>query len=219
MTKKAAIVLAGCGVKDGSEIHEAVLALLGVVKAEAEPVFFAPSKPQTRVMNHLTLTEQKEERSMLVEAARIARGEIDDIKNLSAVDHDVLIFPGGLGAAVNLCNFAEKGSDCSVDPEVERVINEFHQAGKPIGFICIAPAIAARVLGKEGVEVTIGNDAATADKIGAMGAKHILKSSAADIHIDEKNKVVSTPAYMLAKNIAEAEAGISKLVHAALEMS
>ena len=218
MSKKIAIVLSGCGVKDGSEIHESVLALLAVVKNGARPLFFAPASPQAGVVNHLSGELVSEEQNILVEAARIARGDIKDIKELSAADADALIFPGGFGAAKNLCNFAEKGAECSVHPEVERAVNEFQQAGKPIGFICIAPAIAACVLGKKEVELTIGNDPQTADALQAMGAKHV-ECSATDIHLDQANKIVSTPAYMCAQNIVEAEQGISKLVEKVIEIS
>lgn len=218
MSKKIAIVLSGCGFKDGSEIHESVLAILSVVKAGATPVFFAPDKNQTKVTNHITDDVAEEQRNILNEAARIARGDIKDVKELKASDADAVIFPGGYGAAVNLCDFALKGPDCSVDPEVERVIKDFHHAKKPIGAICIAPALISKVLGPNAVEVTIGTDKQTASAIEKTGSKHINKQ-VDEIHLDEKNKVVSTPAYMLAQNIAEAEKGISKLVNKVVDMA
>ena len=214
--KRVAIILAGCGAKDGSEIHEAVLTLLAVVRQGAEPVFLAPAGPQASVVNHLSGDTVAEERSMLVEAARIARGKIADLAKHNGADFDALIFPGGFGTAKNLCDFATRGSQCTVHPEVERIILEAHAAGKPMGFICIAPAIAARVLGPKGVQLTIGNEPDTAKKLTEMGAVHINKS-VNEILTDRKNRVVSTPAYMLANNIAECEAGISALVTEVLE--
>jgi len=218
MSKKIAIVLSGCGFKDGSEIHESVLTILSVVKTGSTPLFFAPDKNQTKVTNHITDDVAEEQRNILNESARIARGNIKDIKKLKASDVDAVIFPGGYGAAVNLCDFALKGPECSVDPEVERVIKDFHKAKKPIGAICIAPALISKVLGTHGVEVTIGTDKQTASAIEKTGSKHINKQ-VDEIHLDEKNKVVSTPAYMLAQNIAEAEKGISKLVNKVVDMA
>ncbi len=218
MTKKAAIVLCGCGSRDGSEVHESVLTLLSVVKNGVEPLFFAPVSPQARVVNHLTGQVEEGERSMIVEAARIARGKIKDIKELKSTSADCLLFPGGNGSSYNIFNYAEKGINCQVNPDVERVINDFYQAGKPIGFICIAPVMGAKVLGKYGIEVTIGNDKSAADAISTFGAKHI-ESKTNGIHVDRKNKIVSTPAYMLAQNIGEIEVGIAKLVETVIGMA
>lgn len=211
MSKKIAIILSGCGFKDGSEIHESVLTLLSVVQQEATPLFFAPNVKQTTVTNHLSNDSSGESRNVLVESARIARGDIKDIKELSAKQADALILPGGFGAALNLCNFGQKGPDCNANPEVERVVKEFYAAKKPIGAICIAPALIAKVLGQNGIELTIGSDAQTAAALEKMGAKHVNKA-VDEIHVDQSNKIVSTPAYMLAKNIAEVQAGVSKLV-------
>jgi len=217
MAKKAAIILCGCGSRDGSEIHESVLTLLALIKLGAEPLFYAPGGPQAKVINHITNQPEAGERDMLSEAARIARGNIKDIKELKACHADALLFPGGFGAANNLFTYAEKGVNCSVHPEVERIIKEFFNAKKPIGFICITPVLAARVLGSHHIELTAGNDKATAEAIQSLGAKHIDKP-AEEIHVDRANKIVSTPAYMLASNIAQVESGISKLVKAVLEM-
>jgi enhancing lycopene biosynthesis protein 2 len=206
-------------VKDGSEIHESVLTLLSVVKAGAEPLFFAPAASQARVVNHLTgEVESGAERNMLIESARIARGNVKDIRELQAASADALFFPGGYGAAYNIFTYAENGTNCTVHPEVERVINQFYAAKKPIGFICISPVMAAKILGKFGIEVTAGNDPVTAEAITTFGAKHIERR-ADEIHIDRQNRIVTTPAYMLAKNVAEAEAGISKLVTAVLSLA
>ncbi|RMD85371.1 MAG: isoprenoid biosynthesis protein ElbB [Candidatus Dadabacteria bacterium] len=218
MAKKIAIVLSGCGVKDGSEIHESVLTLLHTVNAGATPLFYAPRGNQSIVVDHMTGDTVTESRTMIVEAARIARGEISFLEELTPSEADGVIFPGGFGAALNLSTFGKDGSGCTVNPEVEKVVMSFHSAGKPQGFICIAPAIAARVLGNKGVELTIGNDPSTASALESMGAKHINKT-VTEIHVDQANKVVSTPAYMLARNIAEANEGIAKLVSAVLEMA
>lgn len=216
MSKKAAIVLCGCGSRDGSEIHESVCTLLAVAKNGAQALCYAPGASQARVVNHVTGKEEPgDERNMLVEAARITRGNIQNILELTADSADALIFPGGLGAAFNLFTYAQKGLDCSVHPEAERVINEFFAAHKPIGFICISPMMGARVLGKHGIELTIGHDPEMAQDLAAMGAKHIEKQ-VDEIHIDRQHKIVSTPAYNLATNIVQVDAGISKLVEALL---
>jgi len=212
---KVGVVLAGSGVMDGSEIHEATLTLYFLDRAGAEIVCMAPDVEQRDVVNHLKGEPSDETRNVLVEAARIARGNIKDIKEIKASDLDALIFPGGYGAAKNLCDFAVKGADCTVNPEVERLIKEMHEAGKPMGFICIAPVIAAKVLG---AEVTIGNDKDTAAAIEKMGGKHMVRN-VDDIAFDEKNNVVSTPAYMLGPTISKVALGIEKLVNKVLELS
>lgn len=211
MAKRVAVVLAGCGVKDGSEIHEAVLTILAVVRAGAEPLFFAPNQEQPKVVNHLTQGVQPDKRNMLFEAARIARGNIKDLRECQVDSADALIFPGGMGAACNLSDFAERGSECTVLPDVRHVIEGFYNAGKPQGFICIAPAIAACVLGSRKIKLTIGRDKATATKLEQMGAVHVA-TPVRDVCVDHVHKVVSTPAYMLGRNIFEIEPGISKLV-------
>jgi len=163
------------------------------------------------VIDHTTGNPTAETRHVLVEAARIARGEIKDMASVTAQDMDAIIFPGGYGAAKNLCDFAVKGADCKVQPEVERIIKEMHAAGKPQGFICIAPVLAAKVLGSHGPRLTIGNDAATAQAINAMGAIH-LTAAVDEVVICNKNKIVTTPAYMLGPTISHVAKGIEKLV-------
>jgi enhancing lycopene biosynthesis protein 2 len=212
---KVGVVLAGSGVMDGSEIHEAVLTLYFLDRSGAEIVCMAPDVNQLDVVNHLKGEPSDETRNVLVEAARIARGDIKDIKEIKTSGLDALIFPGGYGAAKNLCNFAVKGADCIVNPEVERLIKEMHEAGKPIGFICIAPVIAAKVLG---AEVTIGSDKDTAAAIEKMGGKHVIRE-VEDIVFDGKNNVVSTPAYMLGPSISKVALGIGKLVDKVLELA
>jgi enhancing lycopene biosynthesis protein 2 len=211
MKKKVGVVLSGCGVRDGSEIHEAVLTLLAIDKKGAESVCIAPDMEFSEV-NHLTMEETGAKRNVLIESARIARGNIKDIKEVKESDLDALIFPGGFGAAKNLCNCAEKGADASVHPEVARLLKEMVSAGKPIGAICIAPALVAVALGKEyAPKLTIGNDAATAAEINRTGSLHV-ECPVTEFVVDRKHKIVSTPAYMLAQRISETAQGIEKLV-------
>jgi enhancing lycopene biosynthesis protein 2 len=214
---KVGVVLSGCGVMDGSEIHEAVLTLLALSRQGAEAICMAPDADQHHVINHVSNQEMREKRNILVEAARIARGKIKNVKEVKASDVDALIFPGGYGAAKNLCTFAFDGPDCNVNPDIERLTREVHQAGKPIGAICIAPALIAKVFQTQKFDLTIGNEKEPAQAIEKMGQKHI-ECHVREIVIDKKNKIVTTPAYMLAKNIAEAHEGIEKLVKAVLAL-
>lgn len=218
--KRVGVVLSGCGVKDGAEIHESVLTLLAIDRAGATAICMAPDVPQAAVTNHLTgKPSSGSPRNVLEESARIARGEIRDLKGVKASDIDALVFPGGFGAALNLCDFGTKGGDCTVNPEVARLVREVRAAGKPLGFICIAPAIAARVLGPEHkVQLTIGTDDGTAKSLEKMGARHV-SCQVRDIAVDQASKVVSTPAYMLAGRISEAADGIEKLVRKVLELA
>lgn len=217
MKKKIGVVLSGCGVRDGSEIHEAVLTLLAIDRNNAEAVCMAPNieVPET---NHLTMQETGAKRNVLVESARIARGNIKDIKEVRAADLDAVIFPGGFGAAKNLCNFAEKGAAASIQPDVARLLKEMAAAKKPIGAICIAPVLIAATLGKEyAPQVTIGTDAGTAAAIAETGSRH-LECPVTELVVDKKNKIVSTPAYMLAEHISEAAEGIEKAVKAVIDL-
>ena len=215
---RVGVVLAGCGVYDGAEIHEAALTLYFLDRAGAEIVCMAPDVDQMDVVNHIKGEATGEKRNVLIESSRIARGNIKDMKDVKGSDLDALIFPGGFGAAKNLCNFAVKGPDCTVNPEVERLIKEIHGAKKPVGFICIAPVIAARVLGAYSPQLTIGNDPGTAEAIEKMGAKHIV-STVDNIVVDAKNKVVTTPAYMLGPTISKVALGIEKLVSEVLKLA
>jgi len=208
---KGGVLLSGCGVFDGAEIHEAVLTLLALDRAGAEIVCMAPNVEQAHVINHLTQEVTAEKRNVLVESARIARGEIKDLKDVQAGDLDALIMPGGFGAAKNLSDFAFKGPQATVHPEVKRLLTDLAAAGKPIGAICIAPATLTKALADRKPEVTIGTDAGTASAIEAMGGRH--KSCSVDmIHLDAGNKLVSTPAYMLGPGIKDVALGIEKLV-------
>ncbi|MBQ8785973.1 MAG: isoprenoid biosynthesis glyoxalase ElbB [Alphaproteobacteria bacterium] len=209
---KIAIILSGCGVFDGSEIHEATCTMLNIDKQGAEYQCFAPNETQSKVVNHFThKIEENSERNILVEAARIARGNIKDIRDFNIIDFDAVIFPGGSGAVTNLCDFFEKGRACEVNPEVVRVINDCYESQMPIGAICIAPALIAHVLGQHKIVVTIGNDKQVASVIEENGAIH-KECKADEIAVDEKHKIVTTPAYMLAKSIKEVDNGIAKLV-------
>jgi enhancing lycopene biosynthesis protein 2 len=213
---RVGVVLSGCGVNDGSEIHEAVITMLELDKAGAEMVLMAPNIDQMHVVNHYTGTEMDEYRNVLMESARIARGDIKDMAEVSSSDVDALIFPGGFGVAKNLSDYAMAGAECSVNPDVMRLTKEVHEDKKPIGVICIAPAMMAKILGDE-TEMTIGFDEQTAKDINTMGAKHV-SCPVEDIVVDLEKKVVSTPAYMEAKCIKETAEGISKLVVEVLSM-
>ncbi|EDM28715.1 isoprenoid biosynthesis protein with amidotransferase-like domain [Lentisphaera araneosa HTCC2155] len=208
---KIAVILAGSGVFDGSEIHEATLSLLALDQAGVEYQCIAPNIEQSANVNHLNNEALSSARNVLEESARIARGNVLDLAEAKSSDYDALLIPGGFGAALNLCDFALKGPECSVNKNLEDFILEFYQDRKAIGAMCIAPALIAKVLGKEDVLVTIGNDEGTADAIEACGAIH--ENCAVDsIVVDEANRVVTTPAYMLASGPAEAWSGIEKLV-------
>lgn len=219
MAKRVGLLLSGCGVFDGSEIHEAVCTMLALDRAGAEIVCLAPDREQAAVVNHLNQAPQGERRNVLVESARIARGKIRDVARIEARELDALILPGGFGAAKNLSTFADQGSKAAVDEGTARLIREMHRAGKPLGALCIAPAVLAAVLGKEArPELTIGTDEGTGKALEAMGAKHV-KTPVSDIVVDRKNKVVTTACYMLASRISEVADGADKLVRAVLELA
>jgi enhancing lycopene biosynthesis protein 2 len=216
---RVGVVLSGCGVFDGAEIHESVITLLALDRAGAQAVCMAPNVQQLHVVNHLTgEVAAGEQRNVLVEAARIARGSIRDMASVDAAELDALILPGGFGAAKNLCDFALKGADCQVHPEVARVVRAVHAAGKPVGAVCIAPALLAKLLGTEKPRVTIGTDRETAAAIESMGACHVDCDVRGTV-VDREHRVVTTPAYMLAQSISEAAAGIEKLVQEVLELA
>lgn len=217
MSKKIAVILSGCGVYDGAEIHESVITLLRLDQRGAQVQCFAPNIAQLHVINHLTGEEMPESRNVLVESARIARGKIKDLREASVEDFDALIVPGGFGAAKNLSNFAVEGAGCTVQPQVLALAEAFAEAGKPVGLICISPALAAKIYGP-GVTCTIGNDAETAAAMNKMGATH-ADCAVGDIVEDKARKLVSTPAYMLAQTISEAASGINKLVDRVLELT
>ncbi|CAE6921253.1 Displays glyoxalase activity [Vibrio sp. B1REV9] len=215
--KKIAVILSGTGVYDGTEIHEAVLALYAIERAGATWHCFAPNINQLHVINHKTGEEMDETRNVLVESARIARGNIDDVAKLNVDEYDALLLPGGFGVAKNLTDFAIAGAECSINTHVAQACRAFAQANKPAGYLCIAPTIIPMIY-DQGVKGTIGNDEATAAAFDRMGGEHI-DCQVDEVHFDENHKVLSTPAYMLAENISQAASGIDKLVNKLVEIA
>ncbi len=215
--RKVAVLLTGCGYKDGSAITEAVSSLIALSSHECEYQIFAPNL-DIESTNHLNDSSDGP-RNTLTESSRIARGQITDLKELNPTDFEALLIPGGFGAALHLCDWAKKGSKCDVDPLVKKLITEFHESSRPIGAICIAPALIARVLGHTGLSVTIGDDPDTAAEIEKTGAEHI-DCPVDDYITDRANKVITTPAYMYADATpAQVFKGISGLVAELFEMA
>jgi len=217
---KVGVVLSGCGVYDGAEIHESVITMLALDRAGIEKIIMAPDIDQLHVINHLTGDEMDGDgRNVLVESARIARGDIKSISEVSANDMDAMIIPGGFGVAKNLCDYAMSGADCTVNPEIEKLVKAVHDAGKPLGIICIAPVMMAKILGNnnESADLTIGSDKKTAEDIVKMGANHV-ECPVREVVIDRDKKIVTTPAYMEANNMAEVADGIEKLVEEVLAL-
>lgn len=213
--KKFAVVLAGCGVYDGAEIHEATLALLAIKQAGADYQCFAPDVTQHHVINHLTGDEMPETRNVLIESARIARGNIRPLSEFKAEDYDVLFFPGGFGAAKNLSTVAFDGPNATVLPEVEAAVKAMHVLKKPIGAMCISPVFIAKILGD--VNVTIGQDEGTIQAIEAIGATHI-QTDHGDVVFDAENMVYTTPCYMLDASIVDIWDGAFNIVDAILSI-
>ena len=219
--KKIAVLLSGCGVWDGSEIHEATLTLYFLAQAGAQPVPIAPRIPQAETIDHLTQERVEEERNVIVESARISRGEVKDIREVSGADIDGLIIPGGFGVAKNLSNFAQAGENCTINEEVKRLIRDMVRRRKPVGALCIAPVLVAKALqGMEGVTptLTIGNDPTTAKKLEKMGAVHVT-AKVDEAIIDNANRIVSTPAYMIGPGIQDVAKGIENLVKGVMELT
>jgi enhancing lycopene biosynthesis protein 2 len=216
--KKIAIILSGCGVYDGSEIHESVLTLLAIEQQGARYRCFAPNINQHHVINHLTGEVKTDEtRNVLVESARIARGDVEDITELYQDEFDALIFPGGFGAAKNLCTFALDAENYQINDEVLSAAQQFIKADKPLGFMCIAPAMIPLIYGED-AQGTIGKDRDIAASLISRGLAHI-DCEVDGIIIDEQRKLVSTPAYMLAMSLVEAASGINKLVKKVISLS
>ncbi len=218
MAAKALVVFSGCGVFDGTEIHEAVVMLLTLSQQGVEVQCAAPDIPQVAVVDHAKGQEADQQRQVLGESARIARGEILPLAEARAQDYDALFFPGGFGAARNLTSFAADGPSCSIDPDVQRVVREFHAAGKPICAVCIAPAVLARALGQASPLLTIGDDAATAAALEAMGARH-QACVVTECVTDADNKIVTAPAYMLPAPLRDVARGVAAAVEATLSLS
>lgn len=215
---RVGVVLSGCGFRDGSEIHEAVLTLLALDRAGVSIVCFAPDVAVTGVVDHKAGKPAKDKRNVLVEAARIARGKIADLATAKAADLDALVLPGGFGAVTNLCDFKVAGAKAKLHPEVARLLKEVHAAKKPIGAWCIAPAVLALALGKEGPTLTIGDDAGTKKTLEALGVKH-LDCTVQQICVDEEHRIVTTPAYMYDARISEVAAGIERATQALVRMA
>ena len=213
-----AVVLSGCGRADGSEIHEAVSALLAIDEAGCTCHCYAPNIEQAAVINNLTSEKTEERRNVLVESARIARGNIKPLSELNMADYDCVVFPGGLGAITNWCDFAVAGVNCTVESSVERVLEQAYKLHKVIGAMCIAPVTISKVLGKYGIIVTIGNDKTVADVITKTGATH-QNTKTEEACVDEEHKIVTTPAYMTAKSVKEVYAGAKAMVNAMVRLA
>ncbi len=207
--KKFAVVLSGCGVYDGAEIHEATLTMLAIMRQGGSYQCFAPDIPQHHVINHLNGEEMKESRNVLVESARIARGDIKPLSEFEGKDFDALIFPGGFGAAKNLSTVAFDGANATINPEVEQTVKQMVTLKKPIGALCISPAFIAKIL--KDVNVTIGSDKGTAEAIEGMGATHV-ETTHGDVVFDEDKLVFTTPCYMLDATILDIDDGASNVV-------
>lgn len=218
MNKRVAILLSGCGHKDGTEITEVVSAWVALSECGATTQFFAPDM-ELVVRDPISASPTGERRSALKEAARISRGKIKSASELKAKDFDALVIPGGFGAALNLCTWAKEGAACSIQADAERAIQEFYEAQKPIGAICIAPALVARVLGSHGITVTIGEDVETAAEITKTGASH-EKCAVEDFVTDREHRVITTPAYMYSQaSPHEVFNGIRKAMREVVEMA
>jgi len=219
INKTIGVILSGSGWQDGSEIHESVLTLYNLDKEGVETEIFAPNIKQKDVLHHIS-NEQDESstRNVMVESARIARGEIRPLIDADANKLDGLVIPGGFGVAKNLCDYAEKGADMAVNKTLTDLILEMHEQKKPIGFICIAPVVAAKVLGKFNPDLTVGNDVNTINDVEKMGAHHV-EATVDEIVYDETNKIVSTPAYMLGPSIAYVGKGIAKLARKVVKLA
>lgn len=214
-SKKFAIVLSGCGVYDGAEIHETTLSMYAIARNGGEYKIFAPDIEQHHVINHLTGDEMEEKRNVLIESARIARGNIQSLDKFEAKDFDALLFPGGFGAAKNLSTWAFDGPEASINKEVERSIKEMSEAGKPIGALCISPVLVGKIFGD--LELTIGQDQSTIEALETLGVKH-KKTTHGEVVVDEKYKVVTTPCYMLDASIDQIGLGAENVVKKILEM-
>ncbi len=216
MAKTVGVILSGCGFMDGAEIHESVCTLLALDRAGVTIKCYAPDV-EFEVVDHRTGQGTGEKRNALAESSRIARGEIDDVRNAKAQDLDALVLPGGFGVAKVLSNFAQQGDSCEVNPDVARLLRDVHAAKKPIGAICIAPVVVARALGEHHPTLTIGNDPDTAGALETMGCKH-SDCPVTEFVVDKQQKIVTTPAYMLGPSIAHVQQGIEKTVSAVLGM-
>jgi enhancing lycopene biosynthesis protein 2 len=217
------VVLSGCGYRDGTEIGEAMVTLLALDRAGAEIICAAPDQPQAQVINHRSgeATNAKPRRNVLAEAARIARGRVRSLAELGDRDIDALILPGGEGVGQNLSSYAEKGELCEVHPDVGRLLRAMLSSHKPIGLICLAPIVAARILGPvAGIRVTLGPRGSLAAKHAAVMGADVRPCPVDDIVVDQKSRVFSTPAYMYDDaRLSQVATGIEKLVRGVLSMT
>jgi enhancing lycopene biosynthesis protein 2 len=220
MAIRAGVLLSGCGVFDGSEIHEAVSILIALDRKKAEIICIAPNMPQAEVISHRKKAPEPAARNVLEESARIARGKIRDLAEVRAGDLDALFFPGGFGAAKNLSDFAKSGANCKVHPDVTRLMRDVHAAKKPIGLACIAPVLAAKVFGTAGIKtrLTVGTDPGVAGAINSMGGEH-CNTGPTDVCIDEANRIVTTPCYMNDVGPWTVFQGAEKMVDVVLKMT
>lgn len=216
MHKNIAVILSGCGFQDGAEIQEAVMTLLALDQQGADYQCFAPDVEQFKVQNHLTGEQVSETRNVLVESARISRGEIKALSEFNADDFDALVMPGGFGAALNLSSFAIDGPACSVNSEVENAVRSTHDAKKPIGALCIAPVILAKLI--PNANLTIGSDAGVAEAVESLGASH-SNTTHGEVIIDPANKLVTTPCYMLDAKVSDIYKGADALVREVLTLT
>jgi enhancing lycopene biosynthesis protein 2 len=212
--KKIAVILCGCGSMDGSEIHEACMTLLAIEKAGGTYTVFAPNAPQMHVVNHYTKEVSDENRNMLAEAGRIARGDIFPLSEYRCENFDAIVFPGGFGVAKNLFTYAFDGINAKVRPDVEKLIKETYQARKPIGALCIAPVLLAKVL--KNITITVGSDEQTIADVEQMGATH-LSTQETEVVSDKQNLIFSTPCYMLPASIADIAKSAENLITAMMD--
>ena len=213
--KKFAVVLSGCGVYDGAEIHETTMSLYAIAANGGSYEIFAPDMDQHHVINHITGEEMDEKRNVLIESARIARGKIRPLPEFDQDDFDGLLFPGGFGAAKNLSDWAFKGPDSTVIKEVGDAIRAMVEAKKPIGALCITPVLIVKIL--EDARLTIGSDADTASAIESLGASHV-ETTHGEVVIDDRYKVVTSPCYMLDANILQIAEGTDNVIKAMLKL-
>ncbi len=227
MSFKIGVLLSGNGVYDGSEIHESVLTLLAIDENRGQALCFAPNINQHHVVNHLSGNEMNEQRNVLIEAARIARGAITDLAEVTSASLDALVVPGGFGAAKNLTKWAFSGPEGEINQQVKRIITEMVQSKKPIVGLCMGPTVIAKALEDTGLKqhLTVGTtketspyeiDAISAgmEKIGAVVEMKTIK----EISIDVENRIISAPCYMMEGSITDVRDNIKQAIDELFEM-
>jgi len=213
--KSIAVILSGSGNQDGSEIHEATLTLWAIHKNGADYQCYAPDIMQHHVLNHLTGKEMDETRNVLIESARIARGNVKNLEKFDQTKHDALVIPGGLGAVKNLSSFAFEGEHCKVNAEVKRAVQQMTEADKPIGALCIAPVLLAKII--DDVLITVGQNPDVIKKVNTMGGRHETTVQG-EITVDSIRKLVTTPCYMLEARVDQIGDGADKLIQKILQL-